>query len=163
MENEDFGGWMDLGALVQPAHQSDNEDIATRVSLTLWQRWCHIISCLLLKIISCVLPIDKWGNPAEMPLFQYASEETDHQQRKMTHQKLQSCVRTLKNCDRVIPSAIFILCGWCKTAHTQTHTHAHLPIFWQSHLFILYRVLVDSNFRYSNIWCRKVGIQLTLL
>ena len=65
-----------------------------------------------------------------MLLFQYAYEETDHQWRKMTDQKLQSCVKTLKNCDRVIPSAIFILCGWCKTIHTQTHrlTQAHTPL-----------------------------------
>ena len=130
MENEDFGGWMDLGALVQPAHQTDDENTAMSVNLTLWRRDGAIVFLVYFSIISCVLPIHKWGNPAEMPLFQYAYEETDRQQQKMTHPKLQSCVKTLKKCDRVIPSAIFILCGWCETTHTRTHTHEHFPIFW---------------------------------
>ena len=153
MENEDFGGWMDLGALVQPAHQTDDENTAMSVNLTLWCRDGAIVFLVYFSIISCVLPIHKWGNPAEMPLSSMPMRKLTASSKKWPIQSYRVVSRLSKNVIGWSPVQ-FLFCVAGTRQHTHGHTHTSTSLSSDK---VIYLFCIESWLNLilgtQNIWC----------
>ena len=163
VENEDFGGWMDLGALVQPAHQTDNENTATSVNLTL----CHRDGAILFLIyFSKSSPVYSQFTNEEIQLRCYCFSMP---MRKLTTSGEKWLIKNYRVVSRLSKIVIgwspvqFLFCvaGARQYTHRRTDSHKRTLPCLLVKSFILYRVLAESNFRYTKYMMhqhRKVGI-----
>lgn len=154
MENEDFGGWMDLGALVQPVHQTDDENTAMSVNLTLWRRDGAIV---FLVYFSKSSPVYSRFTNEEIQLRCHCSSIP---MRKLTTSSKKWPIKSYRVVSRLSKNVIgwspvqFLFCVAGARQHTHGHTHTSTSLSPDK---VIYLFCIESWLTLilgtQNIWC----------